>query len=179
MSDSHADLPGISELVELHYGSLYRYAMRLSGSASDAEDLTQQAFLVAHRKLEQVRSQEHVRAWLFSILRNNYLKQQRRQQILRQIPWEKVPDPATDPEEGVVEGEELQLVLDELPEEFRSPLILFYFREFSYREIAEHLQVPMGTVMSRLSRGREYLRQRLVALQDARSHTTDNPQRPS
>jgi RNA polymerase sigma-70 factor (ECF subfamily) len=61
-----------------------------------------------------------------------------------------------------IEPEKLQAVLNELPEVFRTPVILFYFRELSYREIADILNVPIGTVMSRLARGKEYLRKRLV-----------------
>ena len=66
-----------------------------------------------------------------------------------------------------IDSEELQQILNELPEEFRTPLILFYFEEFSYREIADQINVPIGTVMSRLARGKGYLRKRLESLQSS------------
>src|SRR5690606_34165254 len=64
----------LAQLVAEHHQSLYRYAYRLSGSAADAEDLVQQVFLVAHQKLDQIRDAQSVRAWLFTVLRNCYLK---------------------------------------------------------------------------------------------------------
>ena len=68
----------LTKLVEEHHASLYRYAYRLSGTAADAEDLTQQVFLVAQQKLEQVRDAECVRGWLFTVLRNCYFRSKRR-----------------------------------------------------------------------------------------------------
>ncbi len=73
-----------------------------------------------------------------------------------------IAEPADEiPHELLVDSHELQQVLNELPEEFRTPLILFYFDEFTYREIAEQMNIPIGTVMSRLARARAYLRRRL------------------
>ena len=161
-------LPGrqrrIQELVEQHYQPLYRYAYRLSGSASDAEDLTQDAFCQAQLKLNQLRDPGRAKAWLFSILRNAYLhrvRDARRQQVL---PLEYVGDVADRLPEPLpeVDSQRLQEVLSELPEDFRTPVILFYFEEFSYREIAEQMELPLGTVMSRLARAKAHLRARLL-----------------
>jgi len=155
--------PDIGQLVEHYYSLLYRFAYRLSGTAADAEDLTQQTFLTAQRKLDQLREAASVRSWLCSILRNLFLKTRRRQTMAS---LEVLPEPEgernSDPPE--FDSETLQQVLGELPEEFRTPLILFYFEEFSYREIAEQMQVPLGTIMSRLARGRSQLKSKLNAL---------------
>jgi RNA polymerase sigma-70 factor (ECF subfamily) len=155
--------PLLTQLVDQHYASLYRYAYRLSGSSAEAEDLTQQTFLAAAAKWDQLREADRAKSWLFTILRNQYLKNVRRESAFG---WESLDNLVESGGVAVldadVDSEQLQRVLNELPEEFRSPLILFYFEEFSYAEIAEHLGVALGTVMSRLSRGKAYLRRRLV-----------------
>lgn len=152
----------VSALVEAYYAMLYRYAYRLSGSAADAEDLTQQAFLTAQQKLEQLRDAENAKAWLFTIVRNAYLKTRRGPAANAAVSLQSVAEPSQQTE-GPLEltGEELGKVLDELPEDFRVPLVLFYFEDMSYRDIAAALELPIGTIMSRLSRGKTHLRQRL------------------
>lgn len=153
----------VGEWVEEHSSLVYRFAYRLCGSAADAEDLTQQTFLTAHRKLGQLRDYQKARNWLLTIVRTTYLKSLRGS--LTFVAFEscdRFDDPSHDQWESPVDGEELQAVLNEMPEEFRTPVILFYFEEMSYKEIATHLEIPTGTVMSRLSRGKAYLRQRLV-----------------
>ncbi|MCA9076227.1 MAG: RNA polymerase sigma factor [Planctomycetaceae bacterium] len=153
----------VGEWVEEHSSLVYRFAYRLCGSAADAEDLTQQTFLTAHRKLDQLRDHEKARSWLLSIVRNTYLKSLRgSQQFVAFESCDGFADPSHDQWESPIDGEELQAALNELPEEFRTPVILFYFEEMSYKDIATHLDIPTGTVMSRLSRGKAYLRQRLV-----------------
>ena len=154
----------IAELVANHQGELYRYAYRLSGSAADAEDLVQQAFLVAHRKLDQVRSQENVRGWLYTVLRNAYLKTCRKLGPVNagdlDLPLESVPEEL--PEPPLVDSQELQAALDELPSEFRVVVLMFYFEHRSYKDIGGELGLPIGTVMSRLSRAKSHLRARLT-----------------
>lgn len=154
----------VQKLVDEHYVPLYRYAFRLSGSAAEAEDLTQETFCQAQLKLGQLRDAARAKAWLFSILRNAYLHRLRasKQQQVVPLEWvgdlpERLPEPLPE-----VEPARLQEALGELPETFRTPLILFYFEEFSYREIAEQMDLPMGTVMSRLARAKAHLRARLL-----------------
>ena len=151
----------LPDLIEQHYVVLYKYAYRLSGSAADAEDLTQQTFLNAQLRLDQLREPEHVRSWLFTILRNQFLKSVRRKPALPLTV--EVPDALEEPlgNDFDVDSEQLQAALDDLAEDFRIPIILYYFNEFSYRQIAEQLEIPIGTVMSRLSRGKRWLRDRL------------------
>ncbi len=153
----------IEKLVEDHYESLYRYAYRLSGSASDAEDLTQEAFCKAQSCWSQLREPERARSWLFSILRNAYLHRARAEQQHRLVSLDGLADLPEVPAEPLpeIDPEQLQQALNELPEVFRTPIILYYFEDFSYRDIAEQMDLPIGTVMSRLARAKAHLRTRL------------------
>jgi len=155
-----SDRVTLAELIDRHYALVYRYACRLSGSATDAEDLTQQTFLQAQARWDQLREPAAAKNWLCAIVRNAYLRSLRTP--VRSIPLDSAPEPCavpSAPEE--IDPQTLQAALDELPEEFRTPLVLFYFEEFTYKDIAAQLDVPMGTVMSRLARGKEHLRRRL------------------
>src|SRR5579884_3397030 len=154
----------VQRLVDEHYVSLYRYAYRLSGSAADAEDLTQEAFCKAQLNLSQLRDPARAKAWLFSILRNAYLHRVRAEAPQRVVSLEdvgEVPEPAAEPLPDL-DPELLERALAELPEAFRTPVILFYFEDFSYRDIAEQMDLPIGTVMSRLARAKAHLRSRLM-----------------
>ena len=154
------DLPS---LVAAHHAAMYRYAYRLSGCAAEAEDLTQQAFLIAQRKLHQLRETERAGAWLFAVLRSCFLKSLRRQRpttaaaLNLEVEQFAGPTPAVDE----FDRERLAAALADLPDEFRLVVLMFYFEELSYQEIAEQLEIPIGTVMSRLSRAKGHLRKRL------------------
>jgi len=155
------DRVALAELIDRHYALVYRYAFRLSGSTSDAEDLTQQTFLQAQAKWDQLRETSRARNWLCAIVRNAYLHSRR--EGARPMPLDAAPEPCTVPSPPQeIDPQALQAALDELPEEFRTPLVLFYFQEFTYKDIAAQLQLPIGTVMSRLARGKEHLRRRLA-----------------
>jgi len=163
----------VQKLVEEHYRLLYCYAYRLSGSAQDAEDLTQDTFCQAQLKLGQLRDPDRARAWLFSILRNTYLRRARTSKVNKAISLNgvgEVPERAPDalPE---IDPTCLQEALNDLPEVFRTPLILYYFEDFSYRDIADQMDLPLGTVMSRLARAKAHLRARLA--QPAERRATD------
>lgn len=153
----------VERLVEEHYTSLYRYAYRLSGSEADAEDLTQETFCKAQMNLGQLRQAERAKSWLFSILRNAYLHRVRTEKNQPTIPIDFVGDVAEPPGGPLpdVEPEQLQKALGELPEDFRTPVLLYYFEDFSYRDIAEQMDLPIGTVMSRLARARASLKGKL------------------
>jgi RNA polymerase sigma-70 factor (ECF subfamily) len=154
----------VQRLVEEHYVALYRYAYRLSGSSADAEDLTQEAFCKAQLNLDQLRDASRARPWLFSILRNAYLHRIRADRHHPCVPLEAVGDLAEPLPEVLpeIDPERLQQALNELPEAFRTPVILYYFEDFGYRDIAEQMDLPIGTVMSRLARAKAYLRSRLL-----------------
>jgi RNA polymerase sigma-70 factor, ECF subfamily len=155
---------GINQLIDAHYQALYRYAYRLSGSSADAEDLTQETFSKALSRLSQLRDPERAQSWLFRILRNGYLHRVRDEKRHRVIPLAAVGDLAEKPPEELpdIDPARLQEALNELDEAFRAPIILFYFEEFSYKEIAEQLDLPIGTVMSRLARAKTHLKSLLL-----------------
>jgi RNA polymerase sigma-70 factor (ECF subfamily) len=156
--------PTVQRLVEEHYDSLYRYAYRLSGASADAEDLTQEAFCKAQSKLSQLRDPGRARPWLFSILRNEYLHRVRDEGKEHLVPLDGVGDLAEPLPEPLpdIDPEQLQQALNELSEVYRTPIILYYFEDFGYREIAEQMELPIGTVMSRLARAKAHLRARLL-----------------
>lgn len=157
----------VSDLVDRHYDLIFRFACRLSGSSADAEDLAQEAFLTAQSKLHQLRDAGKARSWLLTIVRNTYLKSRRGQKHFPFSAMDDPPQPVVEEPVGEsllveIDNARLQEALDELPEEFRTPLLLFYFEEFTYKQIAEILDAPIGTVMSRLSRAKSHLRARLA-----------------
>src|SRR5262245_10280206 len=117
----------MQRLVDEHYVMLYRYAFRLSGSAADAEDLTQEAFCKAQTKLGQLRDPDRVKPWLFSILRNEYLHRVREERQEKCVSVDALGDlPERSPESlPDVEPDQLQAALGELPELFRTPIILY------------------------------------------------------
>ena len=149
----------VQRLVDEHYVALYRYAYRLSGSSADAEDLTQETFCKAQLNFAQLRDPARAKPWLFSILRNAYLHRVRAEKQQACVSLEGVGDLAEPLPESLpdIDPEQLQQALNELPEVFRTPIILFYFDDFGYREIAEQMDLPIGTVMSRLARAKAYL----------------------
>lgn len=155
----------VADLLHAHYAFVYRLAYRLSGSAADAEDLTQQTYLQAQTHLSQLRESSRSRPWLASIVRNLFLRGRRR--TGKSVAWNPDWEPASEvapPEK--IDSQTLQEAVDELPEEFRVPLVLFYFRELSYKDIAAELEIPLGTVMSRLARAKAHLRERLSTESD-------------
>ncbi len=167
-------LPGsqrdVERLVEEHYLPLYRYAFRLSGSSADAEDLAQETFCKAQMSYGQLRDPGRAKPWLFRILRNLYLHKLRSEKKQTQVSLEdtcELPERVPEEDDVPIEPERLQEALDGMAEEFKTPVILFYFEDFSYRDIAEHMDVPLGTVMSRLARAKTFLRARLLTPEHA------------
>jgi RNA polymerase sigma-70 factor, ECF subfamily len=156
----------ISQLVADHHQALYRYAYRLTGCVPDAEDLVQQVFLVAQQKLDQVRDANCVRGWLFAVLRNAYFKCHRKRLALpvtAEFDVHSVPQP---PSETPIDSDELQAAINALSDDFKVVVLMFYFEHRPYREIADLLNVPIGTIMSRLARAKAQLRN-LLAEADA------------
>jgi len=156
----------IARLVAEHHAWVYRAAYRLCGSVADAEDLTQQTFLTAQRALAQLREPAAARGWLGAILRTGFLKGVRKRRPLaaesHDVDLQEFAGPIA--EGPAIDGETLEGALAGLSDDSRLILTMYYFEELSYREIAAHLDVPIGTVMSRLSRAKEQLRRRLAPL---------------
>ena len=168
-ADSH---PGMGEdtftlLVDRYYAALYRFALSLARSPADACDLTQQTFYVWATKGHTLRDTAKAKTWLFTTLYREFLRSRRRDTRLTSI--EELPpgesDLADDEIDHVrqLDGALVLEALGAVAEAFRAPLTLFYLEDLSYQEIAETLGVPVGTVMSRLSRGKDQLRAALAA----------------
>lgn len=151
------------KLLAEHQDTIFRYAFRLSGCAPTAEDITQEVFLRAFRSLHQLRDEAAARGWLLVIARNEFARWCRKSAAAGVELEPGLADSlgVSEDEPAVDRNEWIQRALDELPSEFRLVLLMFYFEDLSYAEIAEQLQIPMGTVMSRLSRGRSHLKSAL------------------
>jgi RNA polymerase sigma-70 factor (ECF subfamily) len=156
------------QLVVAHHVAVYRLAYRLTGNAADAEDVAQQTFLQAQQSLAQLRTPENPLPWLFAIARSCWMKSYRRRRPVSaaavELNVDEVPEPQAD--DGDFDFERLQSALDDLPDEYKLVVTMFYFEEASYKEIAAELEIPLGTVMSRLARAKRQLRQRLVEAEE-------------
>jgi len=135
----------------------------LAGNQPDAEDLVQQTFLVAQQKLGQVRDASCTRSWLYTVMRNHFLKTKRQQQRFAASNFDLDLDELADeiPDSLDIDTEALQAALAELPDEYRVVITMFYFEDCSYKEIAAQLEIAVGTVMSRLWRAKQHLRSQL------------------
>ncbi len=152
-------------LVSEFYAPLYRFALGLTRRESDAADLTQQTFYVWAAKGHQLRDPSKVKTWLFTSLYRAYLATRREQERFAANEQD-IALASTHLPRSVMsqlDGATAQQALLNLAENYRAPLTLFYLQELSYREIAEILDIPIGTVMSRISRGKAELRQLLQA----------------
>ena len=162
----------------VHLDRVFHLALRLTRNRTEAEDLAQETYLRAFKHFDQFDPGTNCRAWLFAILRNAFLNQLKRQGrevpgldegVLERFATEMADGPGTleSPEEELlkgVAGAELVAALERLPLIFREAVVLADVEECSFKEIAQICGVPMGTVMSRLSRGRRLLRRALETL---------------
>lgn len=166
-------VPSFQEIVDAHYTGLYRFAFSMCRRESTAQDLVQQTYLQWARKGHTLKDTSKVKTWLFTTLYREWLATARKEKRFEVVEFEPelhgAPEQETGIEEPVVDNALLQKALDELDISYRAPLVLFYLKEFSYREIAETLDLPVGTVMSRLSRAKDALRKVLKRLANATS----------
>ncbi len=159
---------GVEELVNEHFDHVYRYALRLSGNSTTAEDIAQDVFLRAIKSIHQLRDPAAVIGWLLTIVRNEFARMcQARKMVygLDETTHDSCPIADADHVQAVDGHDWVHQALQLLPVEFRLVVLMFYFEEKSYAEIASELEIPMGTVMSRLNRGRQHLKQALEASQ--------------
>lgn len=151
-----------TQLVDAHYASLYRFALSLARNAQDASDLVQQTYFIWATKGESLRDHDKVKTWLFTTLYREFLRTRRRDARVTSLDAlpESERDVASEDLQRVskLDGAAVMQALQRVEEPFRAPLTLFYLQDLSYREIADILSVPIGTVMSRLSRGKAQLR---------------------
>ncbi|MEM1203521.1 MAG: sigma-70 family RNA polymerase sigma factor [Acidobacteriota bacterium] len=165
--------------------SLYNTAFRLTRNAEDAQDLVQETYLKAYKYYDKFEKGTNLKAWLFRIMKNTFINGYRKRQSQpSQSAFSDIEDAfesivsdedgrqrAKDPEQAALENvldEDVQNALDTLREDYRMVILLVDLEGFSYKEAAEILDVPVGTVMSRLYRGRRTLEK--VLLEYARAH---------
>lgn len=162
-----------------HLDALYGAALRLTRSPSDAEDLVQDTYLKAHRFHDRFEAGTNLKAWLFRILTNTFINRYRRRTrerdvldgvdadpvgegVMSRSAMRALSTPVADAERSLL-AQEIQGVLDNLPEDYRIMILLADVEELSYKEIAEIVGCPIGTVMSRLHRARKMMQRHLVS----------------
>jgi RNA polymerase sigma-70 factor (ECF subfamily) len=168
------------EVALPHMDALFNLALNLTRNRKDAEDLVQEAYLRAFRFFDSYRSGTQIKAWLFRILRNAFINRYRAAKIRPdEVDFAKIEavyERAVEdhylgarrmrsPEEAVLDGvldEQVQNAIDRLPEEYRTVVVLALVEDMSYKEISAALSIPLGTVMSRLHRGRKALQAALL-----------------
>ena len=177
-SDSDTELAEFEQIALVYIDELYATALRYTKSEKDAEDLVQETFLKAYTNFHRYEKGTNCRAWLFTILTNTFINRFRRKKKEREIlnaddlrniehnfiDRERI-EFFQNPEKGALYrtfSTDLKSALSNLPEEFRTVVVLADLNDFSYKEIAHILDVPVGTVMSRLFRGRKLMRRHLV-----------------
>ncbi len=162
--------PSFEQIVDAHYQGLHRFALSMCRSDTTAQDLVQQTFLQWAKKGHTLRDTSKVKTWLFTTIYREWLSIARREKKHEQVEFEPELHGAAqnhaDGENPRVDAATLQMALDQLDPNYRAPLVLFYLKELSYREIAESLGIPIGTVMSRLSRAKNHLRSILLQLEE-------------
>src|SRR5437016_8089473 len=169
-----------------HMPSLYSAAMRMTRNPADAEDLVQETYLKAYRAFNTFQAGTNLKAWLYKILTNTFInsyrsKKRRPEQtelddvedlyLYRRLGGLEAATAGRSAEEEVLElftDTEVKEALESLPEQFRMAVLLADVEGFSYKEIADIMDVPIGTVMSRIHRGRKQLQKRLWTLAEER-----------
>jgi RNA polymerase sigma-70 factor (ECF subfamily) len=162
-------------LVNRYYAALYQFGLGLSHSEAEASDLTQQTFYLWARKGDQLRDPTKVKTWLFTTLYREFLKSRRRQKRflhheLNEVEHDLPTIPASVAQQ--VDWRTLVACFQHIEEPYRAPLVLFYLEDHSYAEVAETLDVPIGTVMSRLARGKRKLQE--LVLKPSRPATEES-----
>src|SRR6266481_5433694 len=154
------------QIVSQHYEPLYRFAFSLSRTEADACDLTQQTFYIWAAKGHQLRDRSKVKSWLFTILHREFLNIRRRAVRFPHFELSDVTEdhlPTTSPEMvNTLDAARMIESLGQVQEPYRAALSLFYVEDYSYKEIADILEVPLGTVRSRISRGVAQLKQSIL-----------------
>ena len=174
-----ADRANFTELTMEHMPSLYTAALRMTRNPADAEDLVQDTYLKAYRAFETFQEGTNIKAWLYRILTNTFINSYRAKKrrpeetdiddvenlyLYRRLGGLEGASSGRSAEEEVLDRfteTDIKEALESLPEQFRIAVLLGDVEGFSYKEIAEILDVPIGTVMSRLHRGRRALQKRL------------------
>lgn len=167
-----------SEIVDAWYDPLYRFAYSLCRNPDDALDRTQNAFQKLAQHADTIRDPSKIKSWLFSVLHREFVDDYRHERRFPKTSLDLV-GPPHDPRplrngDGIDAAKALRC-LQQLDPRFRAPLSLYYLESFSYKEIAETLDIPIGTVMSRLRRAKDQLRVLLESDSCSTSETNTIP----
>lgn len=164
------DTQAFDELVRSYQRRLYVAVYRMVHNATDTEDLVQDTFIHAYRGIMSFNEKFHFSTWIYRIAMNlsiNHLKKRHVQTVpIDEVPPKLVEDKTADPAEKASESilkEKVKAALEQLPSEQKAVFVLRTYEEFSYKEIARALGISTGTVMSRLSRARDKLKEILTA----------------
>ncbi len=148
-------------LVDEYYEALFRFGISLAKNENDASDLVQQTFVIWAEKGHTLKDPSKAKSWLFTSLYREFLRIRRKQQHSSPTEDEQLEylsEPTHIDFASRVDAANLLEILEDLDSVYREPLVLFYIEDLSYREISEILDVPLGTIMSRLSRGKSLLK---------------------
>ena len=181
-----ADQATFAEQAMQHMDALYAGALRMTRNPAEAEDLVQQTYLKAYRGFGGFQEGTNLKAWMYRILTNTYINSYRAKQrrpdetdldevedlyLYRRLGGLEAAQASRSAEDELLDHfteAEVKQAVEDLPEQFRIAVLLADVEGFAYKEIAEILDVPMGTVMSRIHRGRKLLQQRLYGFAEAR-----------
>jgi RNA polymerase sigma factor (sigma-70 family) len=172
-SQEDRSLAGFEELAIPLFDSLYNFARWLAQNQNDAEDLIQETYLKAFRSYASFEPGTNFRAWIFQILKNTFLgscSKLERRMTVGMDSEEDLPTTSTTPESLLIGRSDIDAVrsaIEQLPVIFREVILLSDVEDASYREIAEILSIPIGTVMSRLARARKMVRDSLRGTNEA------------
>jgi RNA polymerase sigma-70 factor (ECF subfamily) len=167
---------------------LYNFALRMTNNSADADDLLQETFLKAFRFWDKYEQGTNIRAWLFRIMKNSYINRYRKEtKEPDTVDYDEVQNFFTSVRDESVDANDLQqslysnlldddvaAAIAELPDDFRTVVILCDIEGLTYEEIAEFVDCPLGTVRSRLHRGRRLLRARLAGYARKRGYVSEN-----
>ena len=169
MADRRTDAESFETLAMPMFNALYNFAHWLTHNREEAEDLVQEAYLKALKGFASFHQGTNFRAWMYRILRNTFLTSRSGLSVKMTMPFDREDDavgpPADTPEAVLLAHADQQMVqsaLERLPVHFREVILLCDVEEMSYQEIAEIIGIPIGTVMSRLSRARKSMRELLA-----------------
>jgi RNA polymerase sigma-70 factor (ECF subfamily) len=164
-NNENARRPDFDCLVEKHYGPLYQFAFSLSQSESEACDLTQQTFYIWATKGHQLRDVSKVKSWLFTTLHREFLESRRKQTRFPHYELSLIEaelPPVSPARLNQLDIAQVLKALAAVDFVYRAPVTLFYLEDYAYKEIAEILSIPMGTVKSRIARGIAQLKNALA-----------------
>ncbi|MCZ6662087.1 MAG: sigma-70 family RNA polymerase sigma factor [Actinobacteria bacterium] len=175
---------------------LYSAAMRMTRNPADAEDLVQETYLKAYRAYHTFQAGTNLKAWLYRILTNTYINKYRKESrrpnevdlgsvedlyLYRRLGSEESAEAARTTEDRVLDGlveSDIKTAVENLPENFRLPVLLADLEGFSYKDIAKILDIPIGTVMSRLHRGRKAMQKALWDYAQSRGLLPEGAEKP-